>query len=189
MAKNIKSTSGKNPNTPPTPPISPSTTKDCVKPSGMTRPASSPAFSKKASNHPTTGPEKVKVNLKMEYITTAKIGRPKNRFNTTLSILSERSCLSSGEWLCACVQTPLINPYLLSAMMTSGSSEKCCFRWFLLFSFCKRISWPPGNCVINFIIQGSFSKSLTLSHPGGYPPGKPVSFLRKFEIFSISNLT
>ncbi len=111
MAKNINSTNGKKPKTPPRPPISPSTTKDCVSPSGITLAANSPAFSKNVSNKPTTGSEKVKVNLKMAYITRAKIGIPTILFKITVSILSDKSCrFSIDDGFNASVHAPLINP-------------------------------------------------------------------------------
>jgi hypothetical protein len=110
IAKNINNTSGKNFNTDPTPLIIPSTIKDFNCPDGSMLDVKFAIHLKKISKILTKGPEKINVNLKIMYITKAKIGIARYLFNTKVSIISVISILFLTLFLRTALTIELAKP-------------------------------------------------------------------------------
>ena len=121
-----RSIKGTNTKTPPSPPISPSTTNDCNQ-SGVPCTKIPTYFPRKSAINPSTqsisGPEPLNVKVNTVNIIRTKAIGPKNLFSKTLSILSEISNLFFNEVVKVLFKIPLTLPCLASAKIVSISSS------------------------------------------------------------------
>ena len=122
MNKNIIIIIGKKVNTPPTPPIIPSTIKDESTESPNRPPIASPNKPKPSSIRSWKGAPIVKVSWNIIYIITKNIGIPKILLVKYLSILSDTVGFSTAGLLTASFISPSINAYLALAITSSAPS-------------------------------------------------------------------
>ena len=122
MNKNIIIIIGKKVNTPPTPPIIPSTIKDESTESPNRPPIASPNKPKPSSIRSWKGAPIVKVSWNIIYIITKNIGIPKIMLVKYLSILSDTVGFSTAGLLTASFISPSINAYLALAITSSAPS-------------------------------------------------------------------
>ena len=116
MNKNIIIIIGKKVNTPPTPPIIPSTIKDESTESPNRPPIASPNKPKPSSIRSWKGAPIVKVSWNIIYMITKNIGIPKILLVKYLSILSDTVGFSTAGLLTASFISPSINAYLALAI-------------------------------------------------------------------------
>ena len=122
MNKNMIIIIGKKVNTPPTPPIIPSTIKDESTESPNRPPIASPNKPKPSSIKSWKGAPIVKVSWNIIYMITKNIGIPKILLVKYLSILSDTVGFSTAGLLTASFISPSINAYLALAITSSAPS-------------------------------------------------------------------
>jgi len=122
MNKNMIIIIGKKVNTPPTPPIIPSTIKDESTESPNRPPIASPNKPKPSSIRSWKGAPIVKVSWNIIYMITKNIGIPKILLVKYLSILSDTVGFSTAGLLTASFISPSINAYLALAITSSAPS-------------------------------------------------------------------
>ena len=153
----------------PTPPIIPPATREPSQ-SGDTPEASPPSQPKPSLIQSMKGRDRVKASWKSPKRITANMGMPSQRLRTALSILSESLGLSIAGFLSTSFISPLMKPYLASAITVSASSPYTLLKWARLLSLALRTSPLSNTYSVNFlIISSSSSSSFTASHRGEYP--------------------
>ena len=97
------------------------------------------------------GPDATKVNWKSPKRMARKIGIPSHRLSTTSSILSEMVSLSIGGFSSTSFSSPLMKPYLASAMTVSASSPRTFLKWARLSSLACKTSSLANSHFLEFL--------------------------------------